>query len=107
MPYKAFVIVICVFSALASNLGLDRIVAVAGPVLDIVYPPALVVIFISLIMPKVGNCVSRGAALGALSVSILSTLKVAAIQSLPLYGFGVELVLRSGKRKSSDAAAEI
>lgn len=123
VPYKAFVIVICVFSALASNLGLDRIVAVAGPVLDIVYPPALVVIFISLIMPKVGNCVSRGAALGALSVSILSTLKVAAIQSLPLYdmglywilpavacgllGFGVELVLRSGKRKSSDAAAEI
>ena len=31
VPYKAFVIVICVFSALASNLGLDRIVAITAP----------------------------------------------------------------------------
>ena len=53
IPYKAFVIIICVFSAVASNLGLDRIVAIAAPVLDIVYPPALVVIFISLIMSEI------------------------------------------------------
>ena len=33
VPYKAFVIVICVFSAVASNLGLDRIVSIAAPVL--------------------------------------------------------------------------
>lgn len=39
ISYKVFVTVICVFSAVVSNLGLDRIVAVAAPVLDIVYPP--------------------------------------------------------------------
>lgn len=39
VPYKAFVIAICVFSAVVSNLGLDRIVAVAAPVLDVIYPP--------------------------------------------------------------------
>ena len=61
VPYKAFVIVICVFSAVASNLGLDRIVSIAAPVLDIVYPPALVVIFISLIIPNANDYVSRGA----------------------------------------------
>lgn len=38
--YKVFVVVICVFSAVVSNLGLDRIVAIAAPVLDVVYPPA-------------------------------------------------------------------
>lgn len=37
--YKVFVVVICVFSAVVSNLGLDRIVAIAAPVLDVVYPP--------------------------------------------------------------------
>ena len=36
---KVFVIAICVFSAVVSNLGLDRIVAVAAPVLDVIYPP--------------------------------------------------------------------
>ena len=76
VPYKAFVIVICVFSAVASNLGLDRIVSIAAPVLDIVYPPALVVIFISLIIPKANDYVSRGAALGAVGASILCAFKV-------------------------------
>ena len=48
VSYKVFVIVICVFSAVVSNLGLDRIVSIAAPVLDVVYPPALMLIFISL-----------------------------------------------------------
>ena len=39
VSYKVFVIAICVFSAVVSNLGLDRIVAVAAPVLDVIYPP--------------------------------------------------------------------
>lgn len=38
LSYAALVIIICVFSAVISNLGLDRIVAVASPILDIVYP---------------------------------------------------------------------
>ena len=44
VKYKVFVVIICVFSAVVSNLGLDRIVSVAAPVLDVVYPPALVLI---------------------------------------------------------------
>ena len=71
ISYKVFVTVICVFSAVVSNLGLDRIVAVAAPVLDIVYPPTLVLICVSLIIPKVHDFVSRGAALGALLTSVL------------------------------------
>ncbi len=62
VPYKAFVIAICVFSAVVSNLGLDRIVAIAAPVLDIVYPPTLVLIFIALVRPQLPDRISRGAA---------------------------------------------
>ena len=93
VPYKAFVIVICVFSAVASNLGLDRIVSIAAPVLVIVYPPALVVIFISLIIPNANDYVSRGAALGAVGASILCAFKVPAMENLPLYDMGLYWIL--------------
>ena len=98
ISYKVFVTVICVFSAVVSNLGLDRIVAVAAPVLDIVYPPALVLICISLIIPKVHDFVSRGAALGALLTSVLCTLhtcgvKLPLVEALPLYDLGLSWLL--------------
>ena len=90
--------VICVFSAVVSNLGLDRIVAVAAPVLDIEYPPTLVLICVSLIIPKVHDFVSRGAALGALLTSVLCTLhtcgvKLPLVEALPLYDLGLSWLL--------------
>ena len=98
VSYKVFVVAICVFSAVVSNLGLDRIVAVAAPVLDVVYPPALVLICISLIMPKVHDFVSRGAVIGALLTSVLCTLhtygvSVPLVEALPLYDLGLSWVL--------------
>ena len=98
VSYKAFVAAICVFSAVVSNLGLDRIVAVAAPVLDVVYPPALVLICISLIMPKVHDFDSRGAVVGALLTSVLCTLhtygvSTPLVEALPLYDLGLSWVL--------------
>ncbi len=98
VSYKAFVIIICAFSAVVSNLGLDRIVAVASPVLDVVYPPTLVLIFISLIAPHLPDRVSRGAALGALVTSVLCTLAaygvtIPFVASLPLYDLGLSWIL--------------
>lgn len=93
ISYKAIVIAICVFSAIVSNLGLDRIVSIAAPVLDVVYPPALVVIFISLIMPRVSNTASRFAAAGAVLSSLLSTVNVPFMRYLPLYDMGLYWVL--------------
>ena len=96
--YKVFVVVICVFSAVVSNLGLDRIVAIAAPVLDMVYPPALVLILISLLMPKVSDFVSRAATLGALLTSVLCTIhlyvdKLTFLEALPLYDLGLSWIL--------------
>ena len=98
VPYKVFVIAICVFSAVVSNLGLDRIVAVAAPVLDVIYPPTLVLIFISLLAPRLPDRVSRGAAIGALLTSVLCTLNANGIHipfmaNLPLYDLGLSWLL--------------
>ena len=98
VSYKLFVIAICVFSAVVSNLGLDRIVAVAAPVLDVIYPPTLVLIFISLLAPRLPDRVSRGAAVGALLTSVLCTLNTNGIHipfmaNLPLYDLGLSWLL--------------
>ena len=98
VSYKLFVIAICVFSAVVSNLGLDRIVAVAAPVLDVIYPPTLVLIFISLLAPRLPDRVSRGAAVGALLTSVLCALNANGIHipfmaNLPLYDLGLSWLL--------------
>ena len=98
VSYKVFVIAICVFSAVVSNLGLDRIVAVAAPVLDVIYPPTLVLIFISLLAPHLPDRISRGAAIGALLTSVLCTLTANGVaiplaESLPLYDLGLSWLI--------------
>ena len=98
VSYKVFVIAICVFSAVVSNLGLDRIVAVTAPVLDVIYPPTLVLIFISLLMPRVPDRISRGTVIGALLTSVLCTLtahgvRIPFVASLPLYDLGLSWLL--------------
>ena len=74
VSYKAFVVIICVFSAVVSNLGLDTIVSVAAPILGLVYPPVLVLVAVSLLMPRLANPVCISAVLAALAVSVLSML---------------------------------
>ena len=84
LSYATLVIIICVSSAVISNLGLDRIVAVASPILDIVYPPTLVLIALSWFGDRLSRGVYRWAVIGALIASVLSTLS--------LYGVSVPIV---------------
>lgn len=82
LPYPLLVAVICVFSAVVSNFGLDQIVSIASPVLNIVYPPTLVLILLSFFDRYIrSDRVVRMAALGALAVSLLT---VAADLGAPL-----------------------
>ena len=94
LSYAALVIIICVSSAVISNLGLDRIVAVASPILDIVYPPTLVLIALSWFGDRLSRGVYRWAVIGALIASILSTLSlygvsVPIVNTLPLASLGL------------------
>lgn len=98
LRYSVIVIVICVFSAVISNLGLDRIVAIASPILDIVYPPTLVLIAMAWFGDRVDNSVYRWAVVGALITSVLSTLSlygvaVPFIGKLPLASLGLSWIL--------------
>ena len=94
LSYAALVIIICVSSAVISNLGLDRIVAVASPILDIVYPPTLVLIALSWFGDRLSRGVYRWAVIGALIASVLSTLSlygvsVPIVNTLPLASLGL------------------
>lgn len=94
LSYRVLVTVICVSSAVISNLGLDRIVAVASPILDIVYPPTLVLIALSWFGDRLSRGVYRWAVIGALIASVLSTLSlygvsVPIVNTLPLASLGL------------------
>ena len=81
VAYQVFVVIICVFSAVVSNLGLDTIVSIAAPILGVVYPPVLVLVIVSLVAPKMTNSICISAVVGATITSILSALN----------GFGVSM----------------
>lgn len=94
LSYRVLVTVICVSSAVISNLGLDRIVAVASPILDIVYPPTLVLIALSWFGDRLSRGVYRWAVIGAFIASVLSTLSlygvsVPIVNTLPLASLGL------------------
>ena len=94
LSYATLVIIICVSSAVISNLGLDRIVAVASPILDIVYPPTLVLIALSWFGDRLSRGVYRWAVIGALIASVLSTISlygvsVPIVNTLPLASLGL------------------
>lgn len=94
ISYGVFVVVICVSSAVISNLGLDMIIAIATPVLDIVYPPMLVLILLSWFGDKLHKSVYVSSVAGSLIASLLATaslygMNVPVIDSLPLASLGL------------------
>lgn len=94
ISYGVFVTVICVSSAIISNLGLDMIIAIATPVLDIVYPPMLVLILLSWFGDKLHKSVYVFSVAGSLIASVLATaslygMSVPVVDSLPLASLGL------------------
>lgn len=94
ISYGVFVVIICVSSAVISNLGLDMIIAIATPVLDIVYPPMLVLILLSWFGDKLHKSVYVSSVAGSLIASVLATaslygMNVPVIDSLPLASLGL------------------
>ena len=87
--YVAMVVLVCAFSALAANFGLDAIVALAAPVLNVVYPPTLVLVALSFLdrfLPGPGP--ERLGAAGAFAASLLTALGAPFTDALPLASMG-------------------
>ena len=98
--YSVLVGIVCAFSAVVSNFGLNEIIAIASPVLSVVYPPTLVLIVLALFGSRIRrDWVHRLAALGALAVSLLEVLRtytgaeLAFLDALPLASLGFGWVL--------------
>ena len=101
LSYQLLVCIICVFSAVVSNFGLNEIIAIASPILSVVYPPTLVLIVLALGGKALHRrCwIHRMAALGALAVSLLEVIRtytgaeLAFLNLLPLSSLGFGWVL--------------
>ncbi len=55
LKYEAIVVVVCVFSAVISNFGVDKIVDLAVPVLGMIYPAVVAFIFLGILNDKIKN----------------------------------------------------
>ena len=94
--YGWLVVLICTFSAVVTTFGLNQIIAIAAPILDVVYPPTLLIIVLSYFDRWIpSDWVFRLGALGALAVSGMGVLMqfgapFGFLNYLPLhqYGFG-------------------
>ncbi|WP_101772951.1 branched-chain amino acid transport system II carrier protein [Peptostreptococcus faecalis] len=55
LKYEINVAIVCVFSAFVSNFGVEQIIAIAGPLLGMVYPAVVVYIILGLFNNKISN----------------------------------------------------
>ena len=96
IKYSWLVMIICGFSAVVTTFGLNQIIAISGPILEVVYPPTLLVIVLSFFGRWIrSDWVFRLGALGACVVSLMTVLTgfgapFGFLSRLPLssYGFG-------------------
>lgn len=92
ISYKILVTVFCIFSAITSNIGLDMIISLAVPILNVVYPAALVIIILTIFGNHIKNDnMFKAGAIGALIVSFLVELANHKIG----FGFMLKLPLTS------------
>ena len=94
LSYPLITVLICAFSALVSNLGLDRIINISAPILGLIYPPTLVLMLLSFVQERLPSpWITRLAALAAFLVSLLELLRdfgftLPFLSQLPLAGLG-------------------
>ncbi|MBE6650380.1 MAG: branched-chain amino acid transport system II carrier protein [Ruminococcaceae bacterium] len=95
ISYKVFVTAICIFSAVLSVMGVEKIVALASPVLTVIYPPVLVIVLLGFLGKYLTPLSWRLSVGGALVYGIAEAIsgfgiRVAFLKYLPLshMGFG-------------------
>lgn len=99
IKYESLVIGICIYSTIMSNLGVDNIIAIAVPILTVLYPVAIVLVLISS-MPKIfnNNSMFKGAAYTTLVISALTVtdtfgINIGFIDKLPFGNIGFNWII--------------
>lgn len=99
ISYCIFVLVFAGTSCLISNLGISRILELASPILNILYPVLILMVFLGLFQRFIPHtAVYHASALGTLIISILTTVSEYMelpidLASLPFYTFGFQWVV--------------
>ncbi|WP_282034025.1 branched-chain amino acid transport system II carrier protein [Metabacillus indicus] len=125
VPYKVWVLILCLASTAVANLGLTQILTVSVPILGMIYPIAIVLIILALVHSFIQNSpyiyVTSVLFTGLFSLAdtvnqtFLSEALTPALSYLPLYGEGIGWLVPAllgaavglvlGKRKSSRVPA--
>ncbi len=71
IKYEWIVGTICIFDTAISMLGVEGLITFASPILESVYPPVLIVIFLSLLGDKIGKWTYRLSALTGFLFAVL------------------------------------
>ncbi len=98
ISYKRFVVMICVFSGGVSLFGVEMLIKIASPILNVVYPPILVMILLSFFGEKSGTIAHKFAAVGATAFGVFEALKsfgvvIPFIEKLPFASLGLSWIL--------------
>lgn len=94
ISYKAFVVIICVASTVLSCVGVEQLVKIASPILNVVYPPVMTMVILRLFDRHVSTLTYRTSAGVALIFGALYTIpdlhmSITVLDALPLSSFGL------------------
>lgn len=99
IKYSHLITIICLFSAVASNLGVDKIISIAAPILTVIYPVSILLVFMSTFNKFfISPSVFKGAAFATLLISFLNVadslgFTINFIHKLPLSSLGFNWVI--------------
>lgn len=99
ISYHVFVIGFAVISCVISNFGITKILALASPILNILYPVLVLLVVMGLFGKYITNINTyRFAAFGTAAISILSVMEQSfgvtfGMAGLPLYQFGFQWII--------------
>lgn len=99
LKYEHIVIFICVFSAIGSNFGVDKIIQIAIPILSLIYPVTIVLVVMNIFKKIIPNDMTlKGAAYSTLLISLLNVidslgLSIQFVHQIPLANLGFNWIL--------------
>ena len=99
LKYIHIVAFICIFSAAASNLGVEKIIAIAVPILTVIYPVSILLVIVAKFDGRLKNDkVVKGATYATLAISILTVvdslgISIGFVHKLPLASFGFNWIV--------------
>ena len=101
LKYELIVTIVCIFSAIVSNFGVNTIIKFSAPILDIIYPATIILVIMTLFGDKIkNNNAFKGATYMALLVSVITVannmklINIAFINKLPFSSLGFNWILQ-------------